>query len=238
MLIFIGFIDYFKLTFFSIIILKTLCFAALCVFLDVIAPKYCNIRFHEKIDEINKLSMNVIVTIFINYCIFVLCSWLTINGSNYTTICFTDVLINITYSIPLSLLSSIIFYYVHRSLHNKYLYGMIHKQHHIYNHPSSFVGLYTSISEFILSTCTSFFIPHLIINPHPYFVFGYTFIGLCDVFINHTSFQFNNNILNVLFGGSYFHYIHHAKFKYNYGLNNKIFDNLHNTSNIDNCEIY
>jgi len=152
-----------------------------------------------------------------------------------------ETLKNLSCSIPLSLLSSIIFYYTHRILHTKYLYGIVHKQHHLYNHPSSFVGLYTSLPEYIFSNCTSFFIPHLIMRSHPYFILGYNFIGLCDVFINHTSYSFNNNILDTLFGGSYFHYIHHAKFKYNYGLNNKLLDRLHDTcdsTNVSNNEVY
>lgn len=247
MTIFVGMIHYLKLTFFGIVILKTICFIVLCLFLDVFALKYCEIRYYDKVDEkineTNKLSLGVIAKILINYCTYIFCLWLTINGqySNYPDLNFLQVVINYAYSVPLSLLSSMIFYYVHRFMHSKFLYRNVHKQHHIYNHPSSFVGLYTSFVEFIFSNCASFYIPHIIINPHPYFIYSYTFIGLCDVFINHTSYHFNNHKLNVLFGGSHFHYIHHSKYKYNFGLNNKIFDNLHKTldlTSVNDYEIY
>lgn len=243
MTVFIGLIHFFKLTFFGVVALKTICFIALCIYLDYIVPKYCSIEYHEKIDEKNKISFGVMLRILVNYCLYIFGLYLAINKqySDYPIMTINDILINYAYSIPLSILSSVIFYYIHRFMHTKYLYGIIHKTHHTYNHPSSFVGLFTSIPEFIFSNCASFYIPHFIIRPHPYFVFGYTFIGLCDVFINHTSYSFNNNTMNNLFGGSYFHYIHHAKNKYNFGLNNKLFDHLHKTcdpTNLKNHEIY
>lgn len=247
--LFILIINHFKLTFRGIIMIKTLCFILLCFYLDYCVPRINSIKYYEESKtkpspRYNPLTRGVIVNVLTNFCIYVGCLWLTMNNihpdTNYQSMGLNVIMINYLFSIPLSLLSSALFYYIHRLFHTKYLYGL-HKSHHIYNNPSSCVGLYGSVPDFVLSNCLSIFIPHLILRTHPYFVAGYTFIAVCDIFVNHTSYYFENKRMNNIFGGSYFHFIHHAKYKYNYGLNNKLLDKLHGTcdeTNLSNYEIY
>jgi sterol desaturase/sphingolipid hydroxylase (fatty acid hydroxylase superfamily) len=64
------------------------------------------------------------------------------------------------------------------------------------------------------------------------FIIAYSFVGFFDIFTHHTSYYFENKILNSIFGGSKFHHTHHSKYKFNYGLNNGIFDRLHKTLKI------
>lgn len=229
--LFMIFIHRFKLSFPQVILTKTCCYLLLCFFLDYIIPRYTSIIYHDKntSQNNNDMTMRVVLNVFINYCMHIFCLWLTIRNAKNYELTGRNIMINYLYAVPLGLLSSVLFYYTHIFLHSKYIYGLVHKKHHTYNHPSSAVAIYTSIPDFILSNCISFFVPYYILKVHPYFIMGYTFIGLFDVFVNHTSYYFENKFLDIFLGGSKFHYIHHAKYKYNYGLNNKLLDRLHGT---------
>ena len=214
--------------------IQTISFVALCLYLDFYAPKNNIVKYYEANDTYknNPFTIKVGLNVIINYCIYLFCLWCTMKNFVNYELNLLNILMNYALSIPLGLLSSIIFYYTHRLLHTKYLYKL-HKQHHVYNNPSSFVAIYSSIPDFIFSNCTSIFIPHLIFRTHPYFIIGYVFVGMFDIFINHTSYKFENKLLDNLLGGSQFHFIHHLKYKYNYGLNNKLFDKLHGTYEIN-----
>ncbi len=221
----------FKFSFFSIICIQTMCIGFLCFYLDFMVPRYNSIIYHEKesSQKYHPRTIGVILNVIINYCLHIYCLWMTMRINVYYDFTYSNIILQYILSLGLSLGSSFLFYYIHKFMHMKYIYGYVHKQHHTYNHPSSYVALYATIPDFILSNCVSIFIPHLILQTHPYFVVGFSFVGVCDIFINHTSYYFENKILDKLFGGSKFHYIHHSQYKYNFGLNNKIFDKIHGT---------
>lgn len=227
-----------------IIVFKTMFFLMLCIYLDYLAPRINSIRYHElnkQQEKQNDITPWVKITVLINYCTHFLCLWLTLRYAKKYDLTTINLLKNYLMSLPLSIVSSFIFYYSHRLFHTKYLYA-VHKKHHVYNNPSSFVAIYSSVPDFIFSNCLSMFGPFLLFNNiHPHFITGYSFIGICDIFINHTSYYFENKLIDNLIGGSQFHHVHHAKYKYNYGLNNRIFDILHNTcdhSSLEKKEIY
>jgi sterol desaturase/sphingolipid hydroxylase (fatty acid hydroxylase superfamily) len=229
----------------SIIVFKTMLFLMLCIYLDYLAPRINSIRYHElnkQQEKQNAITPGVGLTVFVNYCIHFLCLWLTIRYAKKYDLTAINLLKNYLMSLPLSIVASFIFYYSHRLLHTKYLYGYVHKSHHVYANPSSFVAIYSSVPDFLFSNCLSMFGPYFIFNNiHPHFITAYSFIGICDIFINHTSYYFNNKLLDNLIGGSQFHHTHHVKYKYNYGLNNRLFDMLHNTcdqSSSEKKEIY
>ena len=228
-----------------IFIFKTIFFLILCIYLDYLAPRINSIRYHElnkQQDKQNNITLGVGLTVLINYSIHFLCLWLTMNHAKKYDLTTINFLKNYLMSFPLSIVSSFIFYYSHRLFHTKYLYGLVHKKHHVYNNPSSFVAIYSSVPDFIFSNCLSMFGPFFLFNyVHPYFIAAFSFVGICDIFINHTSYYFKNKLMDNLIGGSHFHHVHHAKYKYNYGLNNGIFDKLHNTcdqSSLEKIEIY
>lgn len=238
-------INFFRLSFGSIILLETGLFLILCIYLDYIAPSYNKIKYYDysknESNTVNSITLNVCVNTITNYSIYIGFLWLTINNNQYYELTPKDMMIHNLISLPfgfiLGIMSGFIFYYTHRLFHTKYLYGYFHKKHHTYNNPSSFVAIYASPIEFIFSNSLSLFAPYfilnLVFNIHPYFIIGYTFIGMLDVFMHHTSYYFKNKLMNELFGGSHFHHIHHFKYKYNYGLNNGLFDKIHNTIHIN-----
>lgn len=219
-------LEYWQLTFISIVQLKLSCLFVMCLFLDYFSPKLHVVTYYTTPVILLK-NINVIFYVMINYSLFDYCLYYTLHNSNYE-LNVTNIIGNYILSLPIAFLSSFLFYYIHRLLHTEYFY-FLHKLHHEYNHPSSFVALYSSIPDFVLSNCIPIFLPHLILGTQRSFIVGYSFIAIYDIFVNHTSYSFNNLILNVFFGGSHFHYVHHSKFQYNYGLNNKFFDKLHKT---------
>lgn len=219
-------LEYWQLDITSILVIKLQALIMLCLFLDYYAVKEQIIRYYNSPTN-NSITVWIWLTIILNYGLFDICLYLSIQHAHYP-LNSLNILGNYLLSIPIALVSSILFYYIHRLLHTNYFY-FLHKKHHIFNHPSSIVSLYNGIPDFMVSNCISTFVPHLIFGTHRSFIVGYTFIAIYDVFVNHTSYCFNNSILNALFGGSYFHYIHHSKFIYNYGLNNGFLDRKHKT---------
>jgi sterol desaturase/sphingolipid hydroxylase (fatty acid hydroxylase superfamily) len=219
-------LEYGKLSFAFVLLLKLFCLIILCLFLDYFLLKE---RIVEYYDTPISYSTNiwVWVTVIVNYILFDICLYFTLENANYP-LNNINIVDNFLLSLPLGFLSSALFYYIHRLLHTEYFY-FLHKNHHIYNHPSSFVALYSSVPDFILSNCIPIFVPHLILGTQRSFIVGYTFIAIYDIFVNHTSYRFKNPIFDTFFGGSHFHYIHHSKFTYNYGLNNGFFDKRHKT---------
>jgi sterol desaturase/sphingolipid hydroxylase (fatty acid hydroxylase superfamily) len=224
--IFVLNLEFWELDIASVLLIKLNCLIMLCLFLDYFVVKGQIVNYYDTPTQ-NTITAEVWLTVILNYSLFDACLYLAVEKANYS-LNSVNILGNYLLSLPIGFISSILFYYIHRLLHTNYFY-FLHKSHHIFNHPSSFVALYNSIPDFIVSNCIPIFVPHLIFGTQRSFIVGYTFIAIYDIFVNHTSYCFKNSILNALFGGSHFHYIHHSKFIYNYGLNNGFFDRKHKT---------
>ena len=120
--------------------------------------------------------------------------------------------------ISLPLLVDIMFYSVHKLLHNKYLF-YFHKRHHELVHPVGIGSFYMSLLEFYGAIVIPVFGPLILLgannyNAHLWLTFS-VFNGICVA---------HGNTRNL----SEFHDYHHNNFRYNFGID--IFmDNLFNT---------
>jgi sterol desaturase/sphingolipid hydroxylase (fatty acid hydroxylase superfamily) len=215
---------------FPIIVLFELSFfSLLAIFLDYLAPTYCSITYFDNNDftnQINKITPLTVINIVINLIIYYISKYIVYLYQYSPIITIVEITIRLIIG---GILSSVFFYYTHKLLHHKLLYGPIHKQHHIFNNPLSVVSIYGHHIEFILSNCTSLFLAPYLAGLSTNLIMSYSFLGLTNVIVTHTSYKFDNSILDLFFGNSYFHYIHHAKFNYNYGLNSKFMDMIHGT---------
>jgi sterol desaturase/sphingolipid hydroxylase (fatty acid hydroxylase superfamily) len=76
-----------------------------------------------------------------------------------------------------ALIVNVWFYWSHRAIHHKLLYGPIHKIHHTWTSPCSVAAVYAHPVEFIFSNVASIALGPLLTNAHPYtayFWFGLT----------------------------------------------------------------
>jgi sterol desaturase/sphingolipid hydroxylase (fatty acid hydroxylase superfamily) len=118
-------------------------------------------------------------------------------------------------------ISNLLFYIVHRLLHYKYLYKLIHKVHHEYIITVSPCALYAHPIEYIIANNLVFLIPYCLIGTK------YN-IGLIMIIFGSlmtTSAHINQKLLFI----SDSHLYHHKKFNYNYGFG-KLIDNIFLTS--------
>lgn len=213
--------------------LLLLCF--LGTFLDYFVPKYLDITYYDMYDKKNiksyeKTKFRHVINVIRNMIIYFIIKILIynninndINDNNNTMLCFKLIMSGV--------ISSIFFYYSHRLLHHKSVYYLVHKQHHLYNNPLAIMAIYCHIIEFMLCNCIAFFLAPYLVGLSNRYILAYSFLGMINIFITHTSYRFNNYILRFVFGESHFHHIHHNKIYNNYGLNTTFMDIIHHTYN-------
>jgi sterol desaturase/sphingolipid hydroxylase (fatty acid hydroxylase superfamily) len=160
---------------------------------------------------------------------------------NYYVICDNDISIMNFFVAPFIyfILQDVYFYFIHKLLHNKYIYKYIHKTHHEITDPNIFVSYYENPLEHIFAWSMPYLIlPNLIsINYYAYiyFVFLSTLISL----EGHSSYSLyykyryigiffeDSNPDNIyLFCDTTHHDIHHKKISCNYGLYTTLLDRL------------
>jgi len=111
--------------------------------------------------------------------------------------------------IVISNLSNILFYIIHRLLHTKYLYKLIHKVHHEYIITVSPCALYAHPIEYIIANNLVFLIPYCLIGTK-------LNIGLFMIIFSSfmtTSAHINQKLLFI----DNSHLYHHKKINYNFG---------------------
>ena len=127
------------------------------------------------------------------------------------------------------------FYVVHRIMHTKYIYSIVHKRHHLSTNPSPFaansVHPFESIFDSIFIIFVSFFLP-----VHPLAIFIFVSISSIWNTIGHLGYEiFPKSVTQSMFG-KYLnfptvHNQHHKLFLYNFGyyttIWDRIFDPLH-----------
>ncbi len=158
--------------------------------------------------ELNKIYNKIIPNVFFNVFLLSLpaiyCFDIILKKPNYHLL--GNLPLPAKY-LAMPLLVDIMFYTMHRLLHNKYLY-YFHKRHHELINPVGIGSFYMSPVEFYLAIVFPIFGPLVLLgadntNTHLWITFS-VFNGIC---VAHS----NNNI-------SDFHYYHHNSSIYNYGI--------------------
>ena len=141
---------------------------------------------------------------------------------------------------PLSILAAIFihdtyFYWLHRFLHHRKVYPVLHKVHHDSTNPSPFTSHSFNISESILEAMILPLILFLI-PMHKIAAIGFIFIAIAYNVYGHLGYEivpkwFRKSFLFELMVTSVHHNMHHEKFHGNYGYYFRIWDRLMGTEN-------
>lgn len=199
----------------------------LSLFLDFVVPGYFEVESWDQrfvlTNEFKKIKLLDILNVVANMSIYMGSKILLYHSVDIQPFTFSDQQLLIKLFVSW-ITSSIWFYCSHLLLHHKSMYHLIHKQHHLFTNPLAIMAIYAHIVEFIICNCISMILIHYLIDLPRDLILAYSFVGMVNVLITHTSYRIKNPFLRLGFGDSRFHYIHHEKFKYNYGLNSRFMD--------------
>ena len=217
-------IDKYNIGFSKVIMASVLWFGFNIWLLDDIGPKYLKIKYYTGEDNTkdhDMITRKIIIKTGMNYLMFYVMTWLMWQSSPINP---SSHLKEFTKLIGGLVQSSVLFYLLHRLAHTRYLYKYIHKSHHMFNNPFACVALYSGHVEFLMVNCTSIFLPIYLLSMCRSYGLIYSLIGIRNIIVAHTTYEFVNKPMNLIFGNSYFHHIHHAKNIYNYGLETAFMD--------------
>lgn len=109
------------------------------------------------------------------------------------------------------LVEEVMFFYVHRSLHeNKKIYAAIHKLHHTWTAPVSFVAIYCHPLEHVISNIAPLIAGPILCGSHIATIGVYLFLGLVHTTGVHSGYWICDD--------NGMHDEHHNKFTVNYGI--------------------
>lgn len=109
------------------------------------------------------------------------------------------------------IVEEVMFFYLHRWLHiNKTMYARVHKLHHRWTAPVSFVAIYCHPLEHILCNLTPLLMGPLICRSHILAIGTFLFAGTIHTLAVHSGYWFCDD--------NGMHDEHHAKFTVNYGV--------------------
>jgi lathosterol oxidase len=134
------------------------------------------------------------------------------------------------------------FYWMHRLLHHKRLFAIVHLVHHKSTNPSP----WTSYSFHLLEAFTEGFILMILVfvlPMHPVTIILFTVTGFIINVYGHLGYEitpkwFRYSWLFQILNTSVHHNLHHSKFKGNYGLYFRIWDRLMGTEHPDYVKEY
>eukprot|EP00035_Acanthoeca_spectabilis_P011568 m.204262 g.204262 ORF g.204262 m.204262 type:complete len:338 (+) comp15381_c1_seq4:430-1443(+) len=96
-------------------------------------------------------------------------------------------------------LNDIEFYFAHRLLHSKALYGPVHKQHHQFVGTRSFAAEHAHPIEDVLSAYIPFLTGIAIMGAHFHLVFVWFFVRMTEVYESHSGYIFRGSWLDKCF---------------------------------------
>ena len=205
MIMFLGYIEYNK------IILPITIFFGFLLFMLI----------HELLDyKSNKPPLNLIdfICSIRNVLLLSIFSYIIQDYMNKDTLLNISVFEHIYTIILWNFSTDIIFYYMHRFCHIKYLYIYIHKPHHKYRIARPIYCQYSNILELLIIIIPSIFGLLLIIEVQ-WIIATAWFV----IMINHNTYSHKSSL-----NSNDYHGYHHLYYKYNYG-NSQWIDSLHGT---------
>jgi len=105
----------------------------------------------------------------------------------------------------------VVFYHFHRLFHtNKRLYAAIHKLHHTWTAPISYVAIYSNPVEHVLCNLLPLVLGPVLCGSHVLAILVFVFIGLLHTLAVHSGYWFCDD--------NGMHDEHHAKFNVNFGV--------------------
>jgi len=113
------------------------------------------------------------------------------------------------------IVNEVLFFYVHKKMHEPHLYKIYHKQHHEFTAPFALAAVYSHPVEFVLADLLPFTAGFLIFRPHISFVFMWIIGAAMGTQTHHSGYRLPwiarwDEQPN-------FHDFHHQRFKCNYG---------------------
>lgn len=122
------------------------------------------------------------------------------------------------------LISDLMFYIVHRIMHVKKFYKVIHKKHHQHVYTNVWSSFYFSKSELMLNWIFVFVLPISMWNLHYLTLYLYIMFMTLSLVKSHSGI----NIMNIYTSG--YHDTHHLKFNVNYGSQMALWDYIFKTN--------
>lgn len=178
-------------------------------------PNQIKILINE--NDYKLIFLNILITLFT---VYLFLEYVENNIYNDLSFNFKE----FTYILLWIISDEILFFFCHKTLHNKYIYKYIHKYHHKYKITNSLTSFYAHpIDQTIVNICF-LFVPFIMLyysNIKISIFCIYFFILEASItFINsHHTIKDNENLDNL---------IHHKKINYNYG-NFYLLDKLYGT---------
>lgn len=124
-----------------------------------------------------------------------------------------------------SLLDEPLFYYGHRLLHHKSLYGAVHKMHHEFRAPVALAAIYCHPIEMMLSNVAPLFTGIMLLNSHTAMLVMWSILASLGTQTHHSGFDWPWTKFDEQ---PNFHDFHHEKFLANFGFIG-VLDKFHRT---------
>jgi methylsterol monooxygenase/4-alpha-methyl-delta7-sterol-4alpha-methyl oxidase len=115
------------------------------------------------------------------------------------------------------ILDDFLYYWMHRSMHQRWILRHIHGVHHRIKNTCALDGNYFHWVEFVATGLLAL-VPPLLVGAHLYVLYIWIIIRQFEAADGHSGYDFPNNPAKLIPGyhGAIYHDFHHAKFKGNF----------------------